>query len=398
MYNTSTHIQLKVLNISDISSDVFNGFVNFCHMRSLPLSYAPSLKSAIKAVALETGKIPLLELPVVSGQRNKPKEPLYDDGYESLCKALMRHIDGLYGSLKLRAAIDSAIPYTYEEVAKIAFRQISKDDFVYWWRTTAHSTASYRRQETIRRLKLCTDSELHNLHNVPKTLERTRALIEHYALPENFISVDSIYYLPHYSEWYPNDARLIKTLVTNGYPMNLSLEDLRGLSGRECEYAENCDTVVKLLLHRIRFAIGRDRCSPLWPLDWFLNDYYPQSINMAAVILFIMLQSGWNQETVLSLNKDNFEHPLTGAINSNHVIVFCEKNRSQGIGKGYPDPEPIFAPSDAENPYSIVSLIRLANELSLPLQGLPFDFVSELTTEENLNQLFLYLRQAVGAD
>lgn len=393
-YNASVPTQLKVLNITDISAEVFTGFIHFCHRTNCSRQLGPTLKSCIKMVAVETGKIPLLRLPVVSGQRGKPKEPLYQDGYDSLCNALITHTENLYSLLISRAAIENAEPYTYEEIAKKAFQKISKDDFVYWWRTTGHTSASYRRQEAIRRLKRCTDPVLYKLHNAHGVLRKITALLESYILPDHFISDDAAYYLPSFSEWFPDDARLVKTLISNGYPMQLSPAELREVVGGNLSDLADCDTVVKLIIHRMRFANGRDRKHVLWPLNWYLNDYYPHSIDMAAVIMLIMLQSGWNQETVMSLDKDNYEHPLTGAINSNHTIVYGEKNKSQGIGKGYSDPEAIFAPSDGNNPYSIVSLIRLAAKLSEPLNDYPFDFVSELTTVDNLNKLFLYLREA----
>lgn len=393
-YNSTISKQLKVINLTDITAEIFNGFVTFCNREGLGKHYPPALKSGIKATALETGKIPFLTLPVVSGQRLGSTEPLYEDGYESLKAALTCHIDKLYGLLELRAAIDKVAPYTYDELAKIAFNQITKDDFVYWWRTTSHSQADYRRIETIRRLKLCTDPELRNLQGSSNLLVTIEKHITNHQLPQNFISHDLIYYLPTFSEWYPEDKRVLKTFMVYGYPVGMSLDEVRDLAGRQTAFVSECDTVVKLLINRLRFSIGKYRAGVTYPMDWYFNDYFPQSIDMAAVIVFIMLQSGWNFECVASLDKDNYEHPLTGAINSDQVIVLSEKNRSQATGKGYSDPEPFFAPSDARNPYSIVSLIRLANMLSSPLQGMPFDSVSELTSEDKLNQLFLFLRES----
>lgn len=393
-YNTNMPTPLKVLNISDISAEIFNGFVHFCQRTNCPANFGPTLKACIKVVAEETGKIPLLHLPMVSGQRGAPTEPLYDDGFESLSKALITHTDNLYAMLKAREAIEKVTAYTYEEIAKKAFCEISKDDFVHWWRTTSFSDAIRRKEEVKRRLKRCADPELRSLFGAPQFMKKAGAIAEDHYLPENFVSDEIVDNLPAFYDWYPDDFRVIKTFVAHGFPMKISIDDLEGISGQGCMLLEDCDTVVKLLLNRIRWSVGKNREGVLWPLDWYIGDYYPQSIDMAALILFIMLQSGWNQETVMSLDKDSFEHPLTGAISAAHTIVYGEKNRSQGHGKGYSDPEPIFAPSNADDPYSLVSLVRLAKELSLPLHDLPYDFVSELTTEEKLNDLFLFLRES----
>lgn len=391
-YNATTHIKLKVLNISDVTAEIFLDFVSFCQRESFPKSYPPTLKAGIKATALETGKIPILALPILPGQKGAPTEPLYDDGYQSLQSALITHIDKLYGQLELRAAIESAEPYTYEELADLALRQIPKDDFVHWWRTTTHWGIRHRRQEVVRRLKLCTDPELREAQNKPQLLKTIERLTRDHVLPENFVSNNVAYDLQYYFEWYPDDARVIKTFLVNGYPIGMPFEEVQNIADARYKHIPNCDTIVKLLINRIRSSFGANRRTVLWPIDWYFADYYPQSIDMSAIIVFIMLQSGWNQESVMSLDKDQYEHALTGAINADQVVVFGEKFKSQGFGKSYPDPEPIFAPSDGRNPYSIVSLIRLANRLSEPLQGIPFDSCPECISTDELNQLFLFLR------
>ncbi|MBA1243835.1 hypothetical protein [Pseudomonas japonica] len=393
-YNIATHIKLKVLNISDITAEIFLDYVSFCQREAFPKSYPPSLKAGIKATALETGKIPILALPILPGQKGKPTEPLYDDGYESLQSSLITHIDKLYGQLESRSAIERAQPYTYEELADLALRQIPKDDFVHWWRTTTHWGRGHRRDEVIRRLKLCTDRELRETQNKPELLKTVEKLTRDHVLPDNFISNNVAYDLQYYSEWYPDDARVIKTFLVNGYPIGMLFDEVQNIADPKFSRIADCDTTVKLLVNRIRFSSGANRRTILWPLDWYFADYYPRSIDMSAIIVFIMLQSGWNQESVMSLDKDKYEHALTGAINADQVVVFGEKFRSQGYGKSYPDPEPIFAPSDGRNPYSIVSLIRLANKLSRPLQGIPFDSCPERITTSKLNQLFLFLRES----
>jgi hypothetical protein len=102
-------------------------------------------------------------------------------------------------------------------------------------------------------------------------------------------------------------------------------------------------------------------------LDEHLALYHPTAEEMAAIALLMMLQAGWNKESVMDIDKDNFEHGLTATIEENQKIIFSEKFRSQGRDVPYENPKKVIALSDSENPYSLYNLIALAKDFSAPL-------------------------------
>jgi hypothetical protein len=127
-------------------------------------------------------------------------------------------------------------------------------------------------------------------------------------------------------------------------------------------------------------------------LDDLLSEYFPTAIDISAIVLFLMLQSGWNKESVLSLDQENFEHVLTGAIGESLAVIFSEKNKSQSTGKPYFDPKQIVAQSDKNDPYSIFNLIELAKTLTEPLRDKSFDVMPVSHDDESMNRLFCFLR------
>ncbi len=192
-------------------------------------------------------------------------------------------------------------------------------------------------------------------------------------------------------KWQPDHLRSMKTLLVHGFPMQLSLEDIYGFTGRAniSSYKRDCTTIQRCV------------CYPyitLWApkthinFDQLLEMYFPTSMDQCAIALFLMLQSGWNKETVLALDGDDFEHVLTGAIDENLAVIISEKLRSQGNGLPYDAPKPMTASSDKTDKYSIYNLIILAGKLSKPLQNYAFDSAPVQNVGLERNELFLFLR------
>jgi hypothetical protein len=149
--------------------------------------------------------------------------------------------------------------------------------------------------------------------------------------------------------------------------------------------------VIKVLLYR--FTVANRKEGLFLPMvDEVLALYYPTVVNMTAILLFMMFQSGWNKETALSLDKDNFEHLLTGTIEEAVKVVFAEKVRSQGQGRPYETATRIEIPTSSSDPYSFYNLIQLARYLSEPLSSYPIDQIPVDMTDNQMNRLFLCLR------
>jgi hypothetical protein len=130
-------------------------------------------------------------------------------------------------------------------------------------------------------------------------------------------------------------------------------------------------------------------------LDEHLALYHPTAEEMAAIALLMMLQAGWNKESVMDIDKDNFEHGLTATIEENQKIIFSEKFRSQGRDVPYENPKKVIALSDSENPYSLYNLIALAKDFSAPLASYAEHLIDPLRNKK-VNTMFSYLRTSNG--
>lgn len=192
--------------------------------------------------------------------------------------------------------------------------------------------------------------------------------------------------------WAVDHARSLKTMHELGFPMVVPLESLAPNMSHPCikSYKRDCDTILKALTHKYIMCAGYDEANISF--DALMNMYYPTSMDQAAIVVFLLLQSGWNKETVLGIDESDFEHILTGSIDENLSVIFSEKFRAQGLDKPYDAPKQITASSNREDPYSIYNLILLAGKLSQPLKGYAFDTTPFQKAWETRNPLFLFLR------
>lgn len=191
--------------------------------------------------------------------------------------------------------------------------------------------------------------------------------------------------------WEVDNARALRTLLDQGFPMSISLKELSEITSRPniLSYKRDCNTILKAISHKYQICAG---FNGQINLDKLLDMYFPSAMDQCAIVLFLLLQSGWNKETVLGIDGTDFEHVLTGSINENLAVIFSEKYRSQGSGKPYYAPKQITASSDREDRYSIYNLILLAGRLSEPLKGFAFDNAPLQKDWNERNELFLFLR------
>ena len=68
-------------------------------------------------------------------------------------------------------------------------------------------------------------------------------------------------------------------------------------------------------------------------------------IDAAAIYLMLAIQTGWNKETILSIDPNNYEHVLSGTLSENQSIIFSEKHRSQDSNLPYSSSKEFIAPS-----------------------------------------------------
>lgn len=389
-YNSSNPPQLRVNEYHELTSDVYLGYINYARSRGLRSEVATSIKGALDATSDETGKFARNRLPVRRGRSSAPREPLYDDGYESLTRALITHIDKLYRKLEKRKDIDQATPYTFEEVKKLAFQEINSDEFFYWFINTKFKNNGARYDNVKRRLKLCIEPSLRKLATESCFVEKVAKLAEQHILSPDFQPNDFCEKLPYFHEWFPDKDRITATLIKNGYPFGISLAESSKFA-IECRTLSKCDSVVKLLHARVRFVNGKNRNNSFTTINELLREYYPYAIDMAAITIFIALQSNWNKETVMNIDEESHVHHISAAIQSEIIMLTSQKGRSQSNKKTYFDSKPQLCISDSSDPYSTHQLIQLAIKLSKPLKDVPIDALPSYKNADAINRVFLFM-------
>jgi hypothetical protein len=396
VHNSNNPELLHINMYTDINSEIFYRYIEYIRDLGDTPAKPEILKSAIKLVAEETGKLPLLTLPIVPlDEKISKNTPLSAQGFETLEYALTKHTNLLWEKIVFREAVESAQPYTADEIneqirpARTRLRVLQS---MHYFRT---NKIQPRKPTWVTRLSESPDAELSKLANDPDTaLQKLQSIylreIDH--IPEFDASHDPLAGVPM-SCWQPDYPRVIKTFLLHGYPFGMSLdylyEELRRKNLNTIEVG--CQDVIKVLLYR--FTVANRKEGLFLPMvDEVLALYYPTVVDMTAILLFMMFQSGWNKETALSLDKDNFEHLLTGTIEEAVKVVFAEKVRSQGQGRPYETATRIEIPTSSSDPYSFYNLIQLARYLSEPLSSYPIDQIPVDMTDDQMNRLFLCLR------
>jgi hypothetical protein len=396
LHNSNNPEPLHIKKYTDINSEIFNRYVEYMRDLKQTMAKPEILKSAIKLVAEDTGKLPLLTLPIVPmGERKGKNAPLSSEGLKSLEYALTSHINLLWEKFTFRDEVEDAQPYTAAEINELLWPTATRVKVLQSWHYFQTNNLKPRRTMWISRLSASPDPALQALANDPDTLTSSLKAIyqqEVDQLPEFDTSKDPLAGVA-LSFWAIDYPRVVKTFLVHGYPLEMSLEVLydehRNPSLQRLD--DFRDDVIKLILYR--FTIGNRMHALRVPtVDQVLGMYFPTLLDMTALLLFMMLQSGWNKETALSVDKDNFESLLTGTIEEAVRIVFAEKTRSQGQSKPYTTAKRMELPTSSEDPYSFYNLIRLAKYLSEPLSQYPIDQIPQYMTEEQMNPMFLCMR------
>ena len=392
-HNARNPFELQLHKLTDITAEIFNNFQTWLLHNKEKKQNAVKLKGAITQVSKQTEVIPEIFLPAISAPVQKKTEPLIGQAYDGLVGAFAAHIDKMHEKLEFRKKVLEAEPYTLEEVLEEYAAEYSRSNIFEWAQNRADQKLKIHSNNVEYKLKHSTDPELLALLDYPDYLARFKEIFNSRPDCYRFEKPRDPFLL---SLWYwsPDEARAIKTLLVNGYPMDVPFETLGTTNASQPLISKkDCKTIVQLMLFRWN-RLGDKKLIkyPVRPWDDLLGLYFPTMVDMSCIILFIMLQSNWNKESVITVDSENFEHPLTGAMSESQVIIQSEKNRSQGTGKPYYAPKPIVAISDKSDRYSSYNLIQLADELSEPLKGYAFDVVP--FGQENLqyNSLFLCLR------
>ncbi|WP_283181214.1 hypothetical protein [Pseudomonas svalbardensis] len=395
LHNARNPEALHVKRYTDINSEIFNGYQDYISSQGRPNALAIKLKTAIKKVADETGKLPFIKLPVISVDVAKKTEPLYKDGFESLERACFTQIEGLYRQLAFRTEVEKAEPYIAAEVMEELRPKPTRERLLKWEKHVQLMNRDAHRDSYRSRFRRCPDPEIQALADDKNGIKKFR---EVYRNEYSSITYDGIYdpfETGGISGWALDYARVVKTFIVNGYPFDLDQEMVVETYGQDQlgRIEEDCNDIIKILLYRVSTGnIDKSKVRTLH-IDRIMGLYFPSVEDMAALLIFMMFQSGWNKETVLAVDQDNFEHTLTGVIEAAVKIVFSEKNRSQANGKPFEKPKRIHLPSRDDDPFSFYNLVYLAKSLSEPLAKYPLDQMPTILSREDMNPLFLCIRK-----
>lgn len=403
-YNSKHVESLHITNLKDITPPVFKGFVNYLHKIGKPPIHAFKLKSAINLAARETDVIPLLALPKIKIDRNSSTEPLYEDGVETLTNATQKIIDGIREKLKRRHAIDSVEPYTLAELQGHWEVEVTKADVLIWYKHRINNNLPIVKVQVLDRIAKCDDPQVRALRT---QRDIASGLAKLYSEWTDKVEPPEDYSNRHGATrgWYHtllDEYRVVKTFIKHGFPEKMTPESLKNeYSSTAIMGYDDCDDAVKMIIHKLSKVRSpynkRNAENQLYmpSVDEHLELYYPTGVDMAAIALLMMLQAGWNKETVMDIDKENFEHGLTASIEDNLKLVFSEKNRGQGISVPYSDPKQILATSDSDNEYSLYNLILLAKELSAPLAMFTENLFNQ-AKNKHVNTLFSFIRPWSG--
>lgn len=306
-HNNKLHPALHLKEVQDIGVEQFRSFIDSLMRNGQSLASAVRIRSALLKVARQNDDgLPLLTLPGVGMVSDKPREPLAEATDAAFYTSMHYELEALQRKLEFRREVSEAKPYSREEVCEVVLK-------------------------------------LFNTHS------------------------------KRGSEWAIDPARALKTLFESGYPFQTKKNEMLQLRKnlRKVPWVRGItkpsDFVLSCCLP-YSYSVLRKKTPDSLGVCEIMRMYYPTSHDQAVLALFIQRQTGWNKESVISLDKDKFRHPLSEVAHSNVVMLVSEKNKSQSIKKQSESPKSVWAASSRSDKYSSFNLIRLAKELSEPLE------------------------------
>lgn len=343
-HSGQSHPDLHIVSFERIGAEEYRSFEQYLQRNNLSTDLAVRLKGVLVNTARSFNDgMPLLTLPLIAAPPSVPREPLSEAAYEQLTEFLKGYVDKLRAKVEFRRTVEQGVPYEKYEVREFC-RELAE--------LPPEKIANQERNKTTHR-------------PIAWTINPVRALATVQQCGHPFY-VPLRYFTARY------DDALNKTLSSTG--------------------REPVDFV---------YAVCRDggalrRYSPnSIEFEELLDLYYPTLTDQVAVALFLMLQTGWNKETVLALNKDNHQHVLTIASTNQKLLIVSEKQKSQSTNLPYFKPKQFSAFTDKTDKYSSYNLIQLAKALSEPLGNKPRDAYAS-NPRRPANPLFLGTRNLRG--
>lgn len=300
-YNSTVVPGLRIESLSDVGVEEYAVFEEYLRRNERRIYSAIRLRSAFKLIARKYDDgMPHLKLRRIEEPASTPSEPLSDTADQDFYGAMHKEVDRLLDKLKFKEAAATARPYDTLEVRSIC-------------------------------------RELYSLRRGQR------------------------------SSWVIDPVRAAATLMCEGYPFHICNRyiDAYAEGARTSSLSPTGRTPLEFVLSCCIYkGFLRFRAPHCIELVELFKLMYPTSQDQASLAMFVQRQLGWNKETVLALDVDNYLHPISELANDDSVLLMSQKIKSQGQREPYEKPKPMFATSSRSNPYSGYNLIRLAGTLS----------------------------------
>ncbi len=196
-------------------------------------------------------------------------------------------------------------------------------------------------------------------------------------------------------------ADAAKTVYESDYIFSMDKNDLIKLHAQTCKTMSNesCETNIHLLIRKFRTGTVRpssksSKSLPLFDSDIqrytdFLAELYPTPDEVTILLIFIMLQTGWNLETALRLDINDYEHSISRGVDSEIAVLKSIKRRGGNNQLPYLTEKEILAPSDIKDKYSTYNLYQLLFRITKPFRH--GEAYLELVNELGYEPAFIYL-------
>ena len=161
-----------------------------------------------------------------------------------------------------------------------------------------------------------------------------------------------------------------KTIYESDYIFSKSKDELIKMHAQTCKTLRNesCETNIHFIIRKFRTGSVRpsnvkNKTLPLVDSDIqkytdFLASLYPTGEEIIVILIFIMLQTGWNLETALLIDINDYEHAISKGVDSDIAVLSSVKRRGGNKNLPYKSEKIILAPSDTKDKYSAYNLYQ----------------------------------------
>lgn len=388
LQNQQSH-KLIYKELNDFDGFFFKSFydylINLDDVNTATRRFKPFKKALADYQKQNSDTVSPLIFPSIRKTKHNNNQPLPLSTVNQLRNALKLEIDKIYQRLDFIKSIDSSgKELHWEELSQ----QLLSDDFSL--KNLCHRYKYHYKEEKKAKLIInfkknlleCPDKIISNMH-VSEFIKNYHEndwnkLAEQGRMPRSegmtAIQFKLVDVLATLKKQYPN------------YPLNTELNTLvTHMSGFQSDHKKGTfngsiigelDNIFDAFRYKVGGACrGRVNAKPtfvdsdinMW--EDVLYQLYPSRSELVAILLLVMLQTGWNKETVMNVELNDFTHPLSSIANSGNILITSSKARGQQTDKPYFESKMMYAISSISDKYSAYNLLGLLKTITQSLRG-----------------------------